>query len=45
VTIVNLQGIIVKQETGRISRIRVDNLLPGMYFVSINGKTQGIVKK
>jgi hypothetical protein len=45
VKIVNLQGIIVKQETGRISQIKVDNLLSGMYFVSINGKTQKIVKK
>jgi hypothetical protein len=45
VKIVNLQGMTVKQETGRITQINVDNLLSGIYFVSINGKTQMIVKK
>ncbi|MDR0546507.1 MAG: T9SS type A sorting domain-containing protein [Dysgonamonadaceae bacterium] len=45
VKIINLQGVTVKSETGRVSQINVDNLLPGMYFVSINGKMQGIVKK
>lgn len=45
VRIVNLQGITVKQETGRISQVHVGNLLPGMYVVSINGETQAVLKK
>ncbi|MDR0682489.1 MAG: T9SS type A sorting domain-containing protein [Dysgonamonadaceae bacterium] len=45
VKIINLQGITVKQKTGKIHRINVSDLPVGIYFVSINGKTQVIVKK
>jgi hypothetical protein len=45
VKIVNLQGITVKQETGKIRQINVCDLPAGIYIVSLNGKTQVIVKK
>jgi hypothetical protein len=45
VKIINLQGLTVKQEKGRIRQINVGNLPAGIYFISINGKTQVIVKK
>ncbi|MDR1763859.1 MAG: T9SS type A sorting domain-containing protein [Dysgonamonadaceae bacterium] len=45
VKIINLQGIVVKQKTGRISEINISALPAGMYLVLINGQSSKFIKK
>jgi len=44
VKIINLQGIVVKQKTGKISEICIRNLPVGMYLIDINGQTRKFIK-
>ncbi|MDR2474325.1 MAG: T9SS type A sorting domain-containing protein [Bacteroidales bacterium] len=44
VKIINLQGFVVIQESGKIHHVNVGHLPTGTYVISINGQTQKFIK-